>query len=192
VEWDRSGAKPYVTFTSSRTPARVTLADIRDPLTNAGPDELVLGIGKRGQPIIISLHEDAPHVALSMGPGGDKTMTGRLADAQVLYKGGLLVVLNIKQIGYGWTRGLPNAIHARTLEEIAVMLAWLDSERQRREDVAYAAADQEDEIHANVGPRIFVIFEEQNLTMPGLRRQYPEAVEALGGCLTRAGRPGRT
>jgi hypothetical protein len=190
VEWDRSGAKPYVTFTSSRTPARVALADIRGDLTGAGADELVLGIGKRGQAIVISLHEDAPHVALSMGPGGGKTMAGRLAGAQVLYKGGLLAVLNIKQIGYGWTRGLPNAVHARTLEEIAVLLAWLDGERQRREDVAFAAADAEDEIHANVGPRIFVIFEEMNLTMPGLRKQHPEAAEALGG-LSYAGRQTR-
>jgi hypothetical protein len=70
------------------------------------------------------------------------------------------------------------------------MLTWLDAERQRREEVAYAAADQEDEIHANVGPRIFVIFEEMNLTMPGLRKQYPEAVEVVGG-LSYAGRQTR-
>jgi hypothetical protein len=179
VEWDRSGAKPNVIFTSSRTPAKVTLADIRDDITSSGPDVLVPGIGKRGQPVDFSLHEDAAHVALSMGPGGGKTITGRVIGATVLYKGGLLVVLNIKQIGYGWTRGLPNAIHARTLDEIAAMLLWLDAERQRREEVAYAASDQEDEIHANVGPRLFVIFEEQNLTVPPLRKQYPEAAEAL-------------
>ena len=190
VEWDRSGAKPNVIFTSSRTPARVTLTDIRDDITSSGPDVLVPGIGKRGQPVDFSLHEDAAHVALSMGPGGGKTMTGRVIGASVLYKGGLLVVLNIKQIGYGWTRGLPNAIHARTLGEIAAMLLWLDAERQRREEVAYAASDQEDEIHANVGPRLFVIFEEQNLTVPPLRKQYPEAAEALGN-LSFAGRQTR-
>jgi hypothetical protein len=107
VEWDRSGAKPNVIFTSSRTPAKVMLAGILDDITSAGPDVLVPGIGKRAQPIDFSLHEDAAHVALSMGPGGGKTMTGRVIGAQVHYKGGLLVVLNVKQIGYGWTRGLP-------------------------------------------------------------------------------------
>jgi hypothetical protein len=82
AEWDRSGARPYVTFTSSRTPARVRLADIGDAIAKAGPDELVLGIGKRGQPVTVDLHAGRPHLALSVGSGGGKTRTARLIGAR--------------------------------------------------------------------------------------------------------------
>jgi hypothetical protein len=128
------------------------------------------------------LHSDACHVALSIGPGGGKTLAARALAIQVLFKGGLVIVLNAKKTGYNWTRGLPNVAHAKTIDDIADVLIWLNTERKRREDVVEAAGDIEDEVpdDVHVGPRILAIFEEQNLTVPKLKVQHPDAFEALG------------
>jgi hypothetical protein len=179
VAWDRSGARPVVVFTKSATPRRVKLADIIKAIEAAGADEIVLGLGKRGQPVSMDLFADSPHIALSVGSGGGKTRTARFIGAQALHKGANVIVLNIRQIGHNWARGLPNTAMAKRPEDIAAMLLWLDAERERREAVADAAADDEDNVHASVGPRLVVIFEEMNLTVPKLRRICPEAVEAL-------------
>ena len=76
------------------------------------------------------------------------------------------------------------------MEDIAAMLLWLNAERERREDVAEATGDIEDVVHGNVGPRILIIFEEQNLTVPKIKDASQEAFEALGD-LNFAGRAAR-
>jgi hypothetical protein len=156
----------------------VRLADIREAIIKAGPDELVLGIGKRGRAVTVDLHADSPHLALSVGSGGGKTRTARLIGAQVAYKGGLVVIVNLKRIGYSWTRGLPNCAQAKTPEQAAELLLWLDFIRKRREELADLHADDEDEIGVDIGPRILLIFEEANLTVGPLRDVSPEATAA--------------
>jgi hypothetical protein len=176
------GRKPQVVFVKSPQPPplKVALRDIRGAVDASGPDDLVIGLGVRRDPVLVSLADDACHLALSVGPGGGKTTAAKWIGVQILYKGGLLVVLNAKRIGYSWMKGLPNGAQAKELEDIGEMILWLDGERVRREKVADAAVDIEDEIHADVGPRILVIFEEMNLTTPALKKIMPEAVEAFG------------
>jgi hypothetical protein len=187
-----AGRKPQVTFTKppQPPPAKVTLKDIRAAVDASGPDDLVIGLGVRRAPVLISLADDACHLALSVGPGGGKTTAAKWLGVQILYKGGLLVVLNAKKIGYSWMKGLPSCAQAKDLPHIGEMLLWLDGERVRREDVADASVDIEDEIQADVGARILVIFEEMNLTVPALKKAMPEAIDALGN-LGFAGRQSR-
>ena len=180
-----------VRYTQSEPPpAKVTLRDLRTAIEGSGPDEIAVGLGRRSTAVPIDLHSDSPHVALSIGSGGGKTIAARALAVQVLRKGGLVVVLNLKKSGYNWTRGLPNVCHCKTVEDIAAMLLWLNTERQRREDVAEVSGDIEDVVHANVGPRILAIFEEQNLTVPKIKDASREAYEALGD-LNFAGRAAR-
>ncbi len=177
-----AGRKPQVHYRepAQPPPRKIYLPDVRAALDASGPDELIAGLGVRRAPVLVSLQDDSPHLALSIGSGGGKTIGARWVAVQVLYKGGLVVVLNRKRIGYSWTKGLPNAAQAKELEDIGVMVLWLDGERMRRELVADNAADIEDEIHADVGPRILVVFEEMNLAIPPLKKIMPEAVDALG------------
>jgi hypothetical protein len=186
------GRKPQVTFVRSPEPPpeKVRLADIRAAVDECGPDDLAAGLGRRRAPVLVSLQDDSPHLALSIGSGGGKTTGAKWLAVQVLYKGGLLVVLNAKRIGWAWTKGLPNCAQAKELTDIGGMLLWLDGERKRREAVADAAVDIEDEIHADVGARIMIVFEEMNLTVPALKKIMPEAVDALGN-LGFAGRQSR-
>ena len=175
---------------SAPPPSDVTLRDMRPAIEGSGPDEIAVGLGRRSTVIPIDLHSDSPHIALSIGSGGGKSIAARNMAVQVLRKGGLVVVLNAKKSSYNWTRGLPNVCHCKTIDDIADMLIWLNAERNRREDVAERSGDIEDVVHVNVGPRILIIFEEQNLTVPKIKRHHPDAFEALGD-LNFAGRAAR-
>jgi hypothetical protein len=195
--WNTKGRTRSVTFTQSQPPpGLVTLDDVLPAIRAAGPDEIIAGLGRKNTAVPISLDKDSAHIALSIGPGGGKSRAARAMAIQVLYKGGLVVVLNAKKSDYNWTRGLPNVCHAKkvgdSLEPIAEMLLWLNLERMRREDIAEAEGDIEDELpaHVNVGPRIFIVFEEQNLTVPYLKEDHPDAFRALGD-LNFAGRSSR-
>jgi hypothetical protein len=183
-KWNLRGRNRIGTFTPcpSPPPTDVALRDVKPAIKASGPSVLIAGIGQRNTAIPIDLHSDACHVALSIGPGGGKTLAARALAIQVLFKGGLVIVLNAKKTGYNWTRGLPNVAHAKTIDDIADVLIWLNTERKRREDVVEAAGDIEDEVpgDVHVGPRILAIFEEQNLTVPKLRVLHPDAFEALG------------
>jgi hypothetical protein len=183
-KWNLRGRNRIAVFTPcpSPPPTRVTLRDIRPAIEGSGPHELIVGIGQSNTAVAINLDNDACHLALSIGPGGGKTLAARALAIQVLYKGGLVVVLNAKKTGYNWTRGLPNVAHAKTIDEIAEAILWLNTERKRREDVVEAAGDIEDEVpdDVHVGPRILTVFEEQNLTVPKLRKEREDAFEALG------------
>jgi hypothetical protein len=190
-KWKLEGRNRLVTYTPSEPPPeKVTLRDMRTAIEGTGPDEIAVGLGRRRTVVLIDLHDDSPHVAESIGPGGGKTNAARFLAIQVLRKGGLVVVLNAKRSGYNWTRGLPNVAHCKTIDEIAAMLIWLDAERQKREDVAEVSGDIEDVVHANVGARILIIFEEQNLTVPKIKKDHPDAFEALGD-MNFAGRAAR-
>lgn len=197
ITWDRSGARPVVTFTRSATPARVMLGQLAAAIAAAGPDEVVLGIGKRGQPVTVNLHADSPHIALSMGSGGGKSTAAKFIGAQVMHKGGITLWLDPKWISHPWVTGgrLPNAAYAKTDAQIHYALVWLGRELDRRNRVADAATDIEGNVHADVGPRLLVVIEELNLLVPRLRAWWRDngsggpspAIEALAA-VSAAGR----
>lgn len=174
VEWQLSGAKPQVEFRRSITPPRVSLEQLADAIKAAGPDELVLGLGKRHQAVSADLHSDSPHVALSMGSGAGKSTAARFVGAQVMFKGGITLWLDVKRISHPWVTGgrLPNAAYAKTPEQIHRALVWAGGELDRRNDVADAATDIEGRVHADVGPRLLVVIEELNLLIPKLRAYW--------------------
>jgi len=167
-----TGPEPYVLFTPcpAPPPGVVTFDDLRDAIGKAGPDELVWGTGTRGAVVKSSLSLDSPHIGLSVGSGGGKSVTGRLVGLQILHRGGVLAILDYKMTSQAWARGLPNVAYADTTERIHDLLLWLEYEMERRNEVAAAGTDIEGEIHANVGDRLFIIAEEMNATMTKLRR----------------------
>jgi hypothetical protein len=164
------GPKPFAVYTESGPPPeKVSLAAIRDAIGNAGEHEVVMGIGKKDERTIVSVDNDSPHVGLSMGSGDGKSVTARNMAAQLAYHGALIIVLDYKLISHMWARGLPNVAYAGTPAEIEQTMVWLAAEVTRRNQVALAGADIEGLVHADVGPRIFVICEELNATQNRLR-----------------------
>jgi hypothetical protein len=171
ADWSKlHGKRPRVIFTRSEPPpASVTLAAIRDAIGNAAEHEIVMGAGKKAELTVVSVDNDSPHVGLSMGSGDGKSITARNMAAQLAFHGALIAVLDFKLISHMWARDLPNVSYAGTPAEIEQVMVWLAAEVTRRNQVALAGADIEGRVHANVGPRIFVICEELNSTQGVLK-----------------------
>ena len=173
AEWSTAGPRPVVRFRADPAPPRsVVLGDLQDAIETARDTELVLGMGRGRKPVLVSLDEDSPHIALSQGSGSGKSTTGRLIGAQALSRGAVLMVWDYKRISQAWARGLPNVCYCRTVEEIHAGALWLLAEIERRNQVADAGADIEGVVHADVGPRIIVLAEELNATMNRLRAYW--------------------
>lgn len=177
--WRLGGPEPTLTIRRSEPPPdKVTLADIRAAIDDAGLDVLVCGLGKGRKPVTISLHGDSPHVGLTMGSGGGKSVTAGFFLAQMLYKGSIGLVLDPKRISHVWARDLPNVAYARDDDQLHAALLWLAGEVDRRNRVADVAADIEGVVQANVGPRIFVVAEELNAMMKRLRSYWRKIRES--------------
>jgi hypothetical protein len=189
VAWKLAGPKPTLTLSRSEPPPKlVTLRDVRDAIEASGPDELVWGLGKRHVVVKSSLSGDSPHIGLSMGSGAGKSVTARSLLAQQLHKGAVGLILDGKMISHQWAEGLPNVAIARRPAELHRALVWLgghpaagiSGELERRNEVALAGADIDGNVHATVGPRLFIIAEELNATIDILRAYWRDVLEEKG------------
>lgn len=195
VTWNLKDNNSYVEIKSAVPPPdRVSLADIVPAIEKSNQDSVVLGLGRGNEVVSASIAEDSPHFGLSIAAGGGKSQLARLAAAQILHNGGIVMILDIKRLSHTWARDLPNVRYARSIEEIHEALMWLEYEIGRRTKVADVGVDLEGEVHANVGPRLLVIAEEMNEGMARLRRYWTEirgkddprkspSIEALEGAL---------
>lgn len=175
ARWMLAGPSPRLEITQSAPPPpRVSLADVRERLDKLKPDELLWGLGKRAAPVTSSLSGDSPHLGLSMGSGAGKSVTARSLLAQMLYRGAIGLILDVKWISHMWADGLPNVSIARRPAEIHAALMWLGREVGRRNEVALAGADIDGTVHATVGPRLIVVAEELNATAAALRAYWKD------------------
>jgi hypothetical protein len=171
--WALAGPEPMLTIREIPPPPdEVLLEHIQQILFDAAPDELVIGLGRDGSPVTISLDGDSPHIGLSMGSGGGKSVTCGLILAQMLYKDCIGLVLDVKRISHSWAKNLRNVGYCREIEDIHDALLWLQREGDKRNRIADEHSDFEGNVHANVGPRIIVIAEELNTMMKRLRRYW--------------------
>jgi hypothetical protein len=175
LTWNVQGDNSYAEMKSANPPPeKVYLRDVLQNIEESTQDNVVLGLGRGNEVISVSVAEDSPHFGLSIAAGGGKSQLARLAAAQILHNGGIVLILDIKRLSHTWARDLPNVRYARTIEEIHHALIWLDYEINRRTKVADVGVDLEGEVHANVGPRLLVVAEEMNEGMARLRRLWSE------------------
>jgi hypothetical protein len=196
ADWHMHGAKPHVMLTVQVPPPdKVTLAAVRQIIEQTPETAPLVGLGRAGKPVYADLDGDSPHLCLSMGSGGGKSVTSRALVAQILAKGGIALVLDVKRLSHAWARGLPNVRYCRDIIEIHDALLWLSAEVDRRNKLADEGSDTDGNTdHVDVGPRIVVIAEELNATTNRLRSYWRKikdksdpaespAVEALGDAL---------
>lgn len=175
LTWNVQGDNSYAEMKSATPPPdKVVLRDVLPDIEASTQDSVVMGLGRGNETISVSVAEDSPHFGLSIAAGGGKSQLARLAAAQILHNGGIVLILDIKRLSHTWARDLPNVRYARSIEEIHDALIWLDYEINRRTKVADVGVDLEGEVHANVGPRLLVIAEEMNEGMARLRRLWSE------------------
>ena len=112
VAWDQRGSKVVATWSIRRPPPRragyADLMAVWDRLTDT---DLYVGESSSG-PVIVSLHDDSPHIAVSAGSGAGKSVLAQLLAVQVLGRTGEVVILDRKG-SHRWAVGLPRVDHPR-------------------------------------------------------------------------------
>lgn len=166
------GAEPYAVFRrAARPPKKVSYSDIEREIMTAPDSAPILGIGARNVKVAIDLDTDAPHVGVSCGSGAGKSVLLRAIIAQFLRTGSHVVILDGKRISQSWCKDLPNVTYCRTGEQFHNALLDIQIEVDRRNALIDSVpAEMEDSI--NVGQRIVIVFEEQNIGMQLLTEHW--------------------
>lgn len=181
------GSKPYVLYTQSEPPpSLVTWENVKGYADAADPDELVVGIGKQGKVVKVSLRSDSPHFGISMGTGAGKSNLAAFWLAQELRRGAIVLILDAKMFSHPWAYKdmdaeygqLPNVGYARRTSDLHDAMVWLGSELLRRTEVAERIIDAKGDLHGEVGPRLWVVAEELNMATPLLKQHWAELRES--------------
>jgi hypothetical protein len=197
--WRTHGRNPEVVFTRPfPPPSLVSLATtakhgataltIEEHIRAAKWHQLVWGVTSHDQVVITSIDTDSPHTGLSMKTGGGKSATARNLMAQMLFHGALGVVLDYKLFSHNWVLRnehgdydpLPNVAYAKTPAQMHAMLLWLEGETRRRNEVADAGADIDGNVHADVGPPLFIVIEEMNAMQRKLAKYWMKELREQG------------
>ena len=140
-EWHLKGPRPYLlvekTVPPVPPPAMVTLDMIIEAIHKASPAELITGIGIAQEIIRLLLETDSPHIGLCIPSGDGKSVFAQLIAGQLLYKGGICLIIDHKLFSHPWAlKGMPNVVSAGTEEEIHLALLWLAQEIRDRKQAA--------------------------------------------------------
>jgi len=183
ASWKLDGRKPLVTFTRSEPPpSRVTWDDVAGRIDGLGPDELMIGPGKKNSMVTASLASDSPHLLIAMGTGGGKSNSAAFWLVQQLRRGAIGLFLDAKHHSHPWAfkdmeaeyGQLPNVAYARRTQDLHDAMVWLADELDRRNQVALRAINAKGDILGDVGPRLFIVAEELNLATPRLKQHWAD------------------
>jgi hypothetical protein len=130
-------------------------------------DAPLLGCGHNNAPVRLSWVQ-SPHVAMSAGTGGGKSTEIAFIAAQVLYHGGIVTILDVRQNSHPWARDLAGVRYCRKIGDIYQAAVDLDAEVTRRGEIAgdLEVGDDAD------WQRHLVVVEELNTTRPRLNNYY--------------------
>lgn len=148
--------------------------DAKEALREAPETAPIIGTDMNRQPVAIDLHNDSPHVLLSMGSGGGKSVTLKALLAQFLRHGSQAVILDYKRHSHRWARHVPGVTYCRDIDEIhetLIALADLGMERFRAAD---QLSDDEYDRGEWMGQRIVIAVEEMNSLIAELEDYWTE------------------
>lgn len=169
-----AGDRPFVLIREpARVPRHVSYQDILPLLQAAKETAPIIGLTAGRKPVDVDLESDSPHVLVSAGSGGGKSVLMRAILAQALSKGGYAVIFDIKRVSHMWANNLPNVRYVRSVEAIHEQLIALKDEIDRRTLLVEQHADIDGNTdHVDVGPRLWVAFEEMNATINRLNAYW--------------------
>ncbi|MEV6344110.1 DUF87 domain-containing protein [Actinoplanes sp. NPDC051851] len=170
--WEQVG--PHVTArwtVRKRPPASVGYDDLLAYLPKLAEWEFYIGQGVGGQPVVISLKDDSPHIALSAGSGAGKSVLAMLIAVQVLARGGRVTILDRKG-SHRWAIGMPGVDYCTKPAQMHEALVRAAVEADQLNDAALYEDDDWDP-----GPRHLVICEELNATIGMLAVYWAEVRE---------------
>jgi hypothetical protein len=152
--------------TSIPPPDRVTLASVRELISGLPETQPLIGLGRKAAAITADLENDSPHVLISAGSGGGKSVLARGLAAQGMRNGGVVLFLDVKRISHRWAKGMPNVRYCRSVAEIHNALIWCQGEIDQRNDIVDIHSDDDGNLpdHIDIGPRFWLVCEEMNAT----------------------------
>lgn len=169
LNWKLAGATPHLIVKQApKCPTRVDWAQVLPLIEAASESAPLIGLGKRDKVIAVNLDSDSPHILLSITTGGGKSVFARTMAAQILARGGRVVICDIKKVSHRWARGLPGVTYARTPEEIHDAIIMVAQEGEHR----FAMIDQDRDEEVAALPRVLLIMEEMNATMGKLQDHW--------------------
>ncbi|MFJ8676794.1 pRL2-11 [Streptomyces sp. NPDC093589] len=178
--WKYDGREPYVKVKKvHRPPTKVVFSDpkVRELVQKVPESSPLIGL-ERGQKIVsVDLDAESPHVLVSAGTGGGKSVILRTIASQLIHHGAHGYILDFKRVSHLWARGVKNVEYCRDIADIHDALIRLGAEGQRRIHAAEQLGDDSDP--SEVGPRLVILLEEINATMKQLTR-YWERIKEKG------------
>lgn len=179
--WQISGKSHHVVVKQSpRPPSKVLFSDpeIRKIVEKMPESAPLIGLTHRGRPVSVDLDAESPHVLVSAGTGGGKSVILRAIFAQLLKHGAEGAVLDRKRHSHKWVRGLPGVGYYREIGDIHDALVALGEEGERRNRIVDEW--EGDDKDAPVGPRKAILLEEANATIGKLKRYWAAIRKAKG------------
>lgn len=171
--WHTEGKNHHVLVKQSpRPPSKVLFSDAEiQKLIESMPESApLIGLSHRGKAVSVDLDAESPHVLVSAGTGGGKSVILRAIFAQLLKNGAIGAVLDRKRHSHKWVRGLSGVGYFREIEDIHDALIALGEEGERRNRIV---DDWDgDDKDAPVGPRQAILLEEANATIGKLKRYW--------------------
>jgi hypothetical protein len=115
---------------------------------------------------------ESPHLGLSVGSGGGKSVCARLIGAQSAYRGATVLVLDYpKLVSLRALRGLPNVAYCDSAALVHSACVWLAHELEDRAHEVKENTDDDEVFHGHLD-RLLVICEESNALFNRLRMYW--------------------
>jgi hypothetical protein len=170
--WHQVGPKVTARWTvRKRPPSTVGYDDVLAHMGQLKEWEFYVGQGAGNRPVVISLRDDSPHIAISAGTGAGKSVLALLIAVQVLARGGRVVILDRKG-SHRWALGMPGVDYCTKPQQMHSALIKAAAEADQRNDDALHEAEDWDP-----GPRTLVICEELNATIGQLANFWADTRE---------------
>lgn len=169
--WHLDGKNHHVLVKQApRPPSKVLFSDpaVKKIVEGMPESSPLIGLSHRGRAISVDLDSESPHVLVSAGTGGGKSVILRAIFAQLLRNGASGTVLDRKRHSHKWVRGLSGVGYYREIEDIHDALIALGQEGERRNLIVDEW--EGDEKDAPVGQREVILLEEANATIGKLKR----------------------
>lgn len=170
--WNQVGARVSARWTvRKRPPAQVGHDQVLEHIDKLKEWEFYIGQTAGDRPVIVSLKDDSPHIAVSAGSGAGKSVLAQLVAVQVLRAGGQVLILDRKG-SHRWAIGLAGVDYCTKPAQMHEALIRTSGLADERNDLAL----HEDE-DWDPGPRVLVICEELNATIGQLTNYWAEVRE---------------
>lgn len=175
-EWDphwTDVGRPSLRLTHAPVPpGKVLFADVLDTIRRLEEGRVLLGLGSRGESVIIDFNAETPHVALSIGTGGGKSATLCLLIVQLLAQGATIQGIDPKRVSLNAVRDLPGLTIHRDVEQQWDAVSMVRAEMERR----YLEIDRDETVTFS---RLVLVIEEAN-TFAIDSAEYWEEVKPKG------------